>query len=515
MIEYAAVKKYISEASPRRTNYTKFSDEDRCEIGRYAAIHGPASTIRKFKTEFPNLRESTVRTFRDQYKSALKSKTTTSPIKKIATVQRGRPLLLGKTIDEKVKNFLLALRHKGGVVNTVVALAAAKALIANSDQEHLKLIQLDKTSWPKSLFHRMGFKKRAATTGRPEIPEGARKEAGLIFHHQIVEKIEKHKIPHSLIINIDQTPSKLAPASRHTLAEKNSKHVSITGSSYKQAITATFGVTFTNDFLPMQLIYAGKTKQSYPKFKFPESFSLSANPKHFSNTEESLKLLDEIIIPYVKRERTKLGLSENQYALLILDVFKGQMTEPVTKKMEENRILFVRVPANMTNLFQPLDLTVNGSFKALMKSKFTEWYSKEISKQLQENVPMENIEIKLKVSVLKPLHASWLVDAYNHLTSEAGREIIKNGWKSAGISKAVADGLDGMEDLDPFHSLDPLLETSNDSFYQSNERVDLQNAEFFATYQEESEDEYEDDDGEGLRNIFDILEEEEESDDEN
>ena len=78
----------------------------------------------------------------------MKSKTTTSPIKKIATVQRGRPLLLGKTIDEKVKNFLLALPHKGGVVNTVVALAAAKALIANSDQEHSKLIQLDETSWP-------------------------------------------------------------------------------------------------------------------------------------------------------------------------------------------------------------------------------------------------------------------------------------------------------------------------------------------------------------------------------
>ena len=91
---------------------------------------------------------------------------------------------------------------------------------------------------------------------------------------------------------------------------------------------------------------------------------------------------------------------------------------------------------------------------------------------------MENIEIKLKVSVLKPLHASWLVDAYNHLTSDAGREIIKNGWKPAGISKAVADCLDGMEDLDPFHSLDPLLEASNDSFYQSNERVDLQNADF-------------------------------------
>ena len=79
----------------------------------------------------------------------------------------------------------------------------------------------------------------------------------------------------------------------------------------------------------------------------------------------------------------------------------------------------------------------------------------------------------------------------------------------------MANGLDGMEDLDPFHSLDALLEASNDSFYQSNERVNLQNAEFFATYQEETEDEYEDDDGEGLINIFDILEYEKESNDEN
>ena len=225
-----------------------------------------------------------------------------------------------------------------------------------------------------------------------------------------------------------------------------------------------------------------------------------------------MKLLDDII-PYVKRERANLGLGENQYALLVLDVFKGQMTEPVTKKMKDNHILFVRVPANMTNIFQPLDLTVNGSFKALMKSKFTEWYSKEISKQLQKKIPMEDIEIKLKVSVLKPLHASWLVDAYNHLTSETGREIIKNGWKSAGISKAVSDGLNGMEDLDPFHSIDPLLESSNESAHQSNESLNVQNAEYFTTYQDESSsDEYEDESGEGVRNIFDMFLEEDDDD---
>jgi len=84
------------------------------------------------------------------------------------------------------------------------------------------------------------------------------------------------------------------------MAAKNSKHIHVVGSSYKQAITGTFGITLSNTFLPLQLIYSGKTAQSFPKFKFPELFSLSANPKHFSNTTESLKLLDEIIIPYVK-----------------------------------------------------------------------------------------------------------------------------------------------------------------------------------------------------------------------
>ena len=64
------------------------------------------------------------------------------------------------------------------------------------------------------------------------------------------------------------------------MATKNSNHVHVAGFSYKQAITGTFGITLSNKFLPMQLPYCRKTAQSLPKFKFPESFSLSAHPKH-------------------------------------------------------------------------------------------------------------------------------------------------------------------------------------------------------------------------------------------
>ena len=115
--------------------------------------------------------------------------------------------------------------------------------------------------------------------------------------------------------------------------------------------------TLAGTFLPMQLIYGGKTNQSLPKFKFPESFSLSVNPTHYSNREETIKLIHDILI---KKERAKLNLEKNQQALVIMDVFTGQMTSEVLSLLKENYISVTNVPANMTKFYQPLDLTVNG-----------------------------------------------------------------------------------------------------------------------------------------------------------
>ena len=125
----------------------------------------------------------------------------------------------------------------------------------------------------------------------------------------------------------------------------------------------------------MQLIYGGKTERSIPRYNFPNNFSQIANPKLFSYTNKSLKLIDGIIVPHIQFERTKLQLQIDHPALLIIDVFSEQMTPAVLQKLRENCIFLVRVPPNMTNLFQPLDLTVNSVAKAFMKRRFTEWYS--------------------------------------------------------------------------------------------------------------------------------------------
>ena len=212
------------------------------------------------------------------------------------------------------------------------------------------------------------------TTGKAEIPEGARKEAELLYLHNIVTIVEKYKIPHSLIMNLDQTPLKYIPAMNHTMAKQNSKSVSIAGSSDKRSITGTFTITLNGHFLPMQLIYGGKTKQSLPRFKFPDGFSLSCNPKHFSNAMESIKLINEIIIPYVQSQRKELG-KPKQAALVIMDVFRGQITDDVIPLLRDNNIHYVFVPNNMTQLFQPLDLTVNKHCKSYLKQLLSESYA--------------------------------------------------------------------------------------------------------------------------------------------
>ena len=86
------------------------------------------------------------------------------------------------------------------------------------------------------------------------------------------------------------------------------------------------------------------------------------NPKHYSNTLESIKISDKVVIPYVSAHRETL-FNANQTALLIFDVFNIQITDEVTLHLLQNDIYFVTVPNNVTHLFQPLDLTVHGHCK--------------------------------------------------------------------------------------------------------------------------------------------------------
>ena len=50
----------------------------------------------------------------------------------------------------------------------------------------------------------------------------------------------------------------------------------------------------TGKFLPIQLIYTGKTLRSLPKYEFPASFSVGFTKHHWSSTDTSIEFFDHI-----------------------------------------------------------------------------------------------------------------------------------------------------------------------------------------------------------------------------
>ena len=54
------------------------------------------------------------------------------------------------------------------------------------------------------------------------------------------------------------------------------------------------------------------------------------------------------------------------------------------------------------------------------------------------------VNVNLKLTALKPVHASWLVDLYNHLSSDIGRCHIAKGESTCTICKDASDWLQGV-----------------------------------------------------------------------
>ena len=66
---------------------------------------------------------------------------------------------------------------------------------------------------------------------------------------------------------------------------------------------------------------------------------------------------------------------------------------------------------------------------------YNEWFSNEVATQLNRGIDPTAVKITSKLSDLKPLHASSMVDLYEHLKKETG--MIIKAFDSAGITEAV------------------------------------------------------------------------------
>ena len=69
----------------------------------------------------------------------------------------------------------------------------------------------------------------------------------------------------------------------------------------------------------------------------------------------------------------------------------------------------IYIPAGCTGDLQPLHVTVNQVYKVELTQHFTQWYAGEVKKGLREGNDVADIKVDLCLSVVKPIHAKWLM----------------------------------------------------------------------------------------------------------
>ena len=122
-------------------------------------------------------------------------------------------------------------------------------------------------------------------------------------------------------------------------------------------------------------------------------------------------------------------------SLIIMDTFKGQDNDVILDLCEKHMYQGAIIPHNLTNKLQPLDITVNKPIKSFTSDKYNEWFSKQVSQQLEKSMQPADVKGSLGFTELKVMHAKWILELYNHLCHQ--NEIILNGFKAASITEAV------------------------------------------------------------------------------
>ena len=128
------------------------------------------------------------------------------------------------------------------------------------------------------------------------------------------------------------------------------------------------------------------------------------------------------------------GYPDEQYSRVVMDTFKEQDNDTFKELCLQNKCEVVIAPHILTNKFQQLDTSVNKAGRAIIQYLYNEWFSNQVAIQLKSGIDLADVKISSNMSDLKQLHASWIVDLYDHLSPEA--EMIINGLDLGGITEA-------------------------------------------------------------------------------
>ena len=211
---------------------------------------------------------------------------------------------------KKIKDVIIGSRLAGTVISRKMVAAISTGVFKANGPKILREFEgsLERTEcWDQTVLKGMNWVKIKGTTGKLEPCPKFLEEENFTFQHAISKFVSDHDIPLELVLNLDQTPLSYVSPGKYTIDLKGSKIDPIKGVDDEWQITATFTITTSGSFLPIQLIYSGKTKRSIPKYDFLSCFNVTFTPNHWSNYEKCVRLFEKLFFSYLKVKKEELG----------------------------------------------------------------------------------------------------------------------------------------------------------------------------------------------------------------
>ena len=180
-----------------------------------------------------------------------------------------------------------------------------------------------------------------------------------------------------------------------------------------------------------------------PATRLGIGYVLSSN--HWANLHTTKKYVQQQLVPFINKERARLGLPSTFPAVWIIDCWGTHIDDQFTGWMAEKypniRLLFF--PANCTGVMQPADVGGQREMKCFLRAIGTHFAMVQTRAKLKEleglseearQKEMEAFKIDTTITALKPLIPAWHAATMQQLEDQGA---LLKGWERAQLLEAL------------------------------------------------------------------------------
>ncbi len=385
----------------KRGKYRHYTVSEKISILEEAALHGVRVISRLYKIPVSTLVTWKKQDFKQQR----------TPGGRLPGGGRKTPY--GEGVDARILQWVLEQREQHLPVTSECIMAYALTVI----QPKFPDFQASK-GWLQNFMRRNDLSLRAKTSLSQKLPADLEDKI-TSFHKFVKDTREEMEFEEDMIINMDETPLYFDLVPGRIVDQKGTKSVIVrTTGCDKRHLTVVLGVSAAGNVLPTMIIFKGK--RQLKDIKAPAGFLVCVQEKAWMDET----LMKDWVLQCFRK------YTNRQPALLVLDSFRAHLTDTVKKETRKAGGTLAVIPGGCTSKLQPLDVSINKPFKAVVRTKWIQHIRDEVTRV---NKAKESGDTNAKVKGPgKQQIVDWIVAAVNNLKEK--RVLVQKSFVVTGIN---------------------------------------------------------------------------------